>query len=148
MLHFVDVLLKDVLEQGRKYPWPKPSRCPRCDHYQVWGHGFVDRFFDFLADALLIKRFRCPHCRCVICCRPASHFSRIQASKETVKDNLFARISTGRWPLGLLTPRQRHWLANLKRKALAYFGVNQIHGLIAAYDRLIAAGHVPISYCF
>ncbi|MFT5701603.1 MAG: hypothetical protein ACI8ZB_004498, partial [Desulforhopalus sp.] len=37
---------KEVFDQGRDYKWSHPSHCPRCFHYKVWGHGFVDRIFD------------------------------------------------------------------------------------------------------
>jgi len=145
MLLFVNILLKDVFEQGRNFQWPMPSCCPRCNHYKIWRHGFVERFFDSFAAALLIRRFRCPHCRCVICCRPESHFSRIQATKLFVRQYLANRLTSGRWPPTFFKSRYRHWLTNLKRKASAYFGVHLARDLIAAYDRLLALGHIPIS---
>lgn len=145
MLHFVDVILKDVFEKGRNYQWPEPSCCPRCQYYKVWGHGFVERIFDHFSLLLLVKRFRCNNCGCVICCRPASHFDRIQASSETIKARLTHRIMCGRWPFGVPTSRQRHWLTNLKRKVLAHFGIVDIGDLLAAYDKLIALGHIPVS---
>ena len=146
MLHFVDVILKDVLDKGHNFQWPKPSCCPRCQHYKVWGHGFVERFFDCFSSSLSIKRFRCNNFGCVICCRPASHFGRIQSSSKSIKDRLAHRITQGRWPPGIATPRQRHWLVNLKRKVLARFGIVGSRDLLMAYDKLLALGHVPVSY--
>jgi hypothetical protein len=145
MLLFVDVALKDIFEQGRNYQWPTPSCCPRCNHYKVWRHGFVERFFDLFTTALFIRRFQCPQCRCVICYRPESHFSRIQATRLFVRQSLANRLSSGRWPPTHSTSRCRHWLVNLKRKAVAYFGMRFAPDLIAAYDRLLGLGHVPIS---
>jgi transposase-like protein len=145
MILFVNVLLKDVFEQGRNFQWPIPSSCPRCNHYKVWRHGFVERFFDTFAEVLLIRRFQCPNCHCVICYRPDSHFSRIQATKLFVRQCLKKRISSGLWPSSLSKSRYRHWLTNLKRKASAYFAVHLLQDLIAAYDRLLALGHIPIS---
>ena len=62
MLHFVDVILKDVLAQGHDYKWAQPPHCPRCFHCKVWGHGFVNRIFDHFIAPLPIKRFRCDQC--------------------------------------------------------------------------------------
>ncbi len=146
MLHFVDVILKDVFDQGRNFQWPRPSHCPRCHHYTVWGHGFVERFFDHFLSSLLVKRFRCNQCGCIICCRPATHFNRIQTSCRDIKARLTHRIMCGRWPPGIQTSRQRHWLANLKRKILAHFGVTAIKDLLSGYDNLLCRGHVPVSY--
>ena len=145
MLHFVDVILKDVFDKGHNFQWPKPSRCPRCRHYKVWGHGFVDRLFDYFTSPLLVKRFRCNHCGCVICCRPASHFDRVQSSSRSIKARLAHRITHGRWPPGIPTARQRHWLKNLKRKVLARFGIVGSRDLLMAYDKLLTLGHVPVS---
>ena len=145
MLHFVDVILKHVFDKGRNYQWPKPSCCPRCQHYKVWGHGFVERFFDYFSSSLPVKRFRCNNCGCVICCRPASHFDRVQSSSKSIKARLAHRIIQGRWPPGISNSRQRHWLANLKRKIFAHFGIMDNLDLLPAYDRLLALGHVPVS---
>lgn len=145
MLHFVEVILKDVFEQGRNFKWAKPSRCPRCGYYNVWGHGFVERFFDHFPSPLLMKRFRCNHCGCIICCRPASHFPRIQSTFESIKTNLAYRIAHGRWLTGIPPSRLRHWLANLKCKVLAHFGMVHIRDLLAGYNELLALGHIPVS---
>jgi hypothetical protein len=105
----------------------------------------VERFFDTFWQALLIKRFRCPNCGCVLTCRPSTHFSRIQSSKATVRHSLSERLSKNRWPAGNSSPRQRHWLVNLKRKARAYLTDRWEGGLLAAYDRLVDMGHIPVS---
>jgi hypothetical protein len=39
--------------------------------------------------------------------------------------------------------RQRHWLCALRKKAMAFFGFGC--GLIEAFDRLNAMGHIPVS---
>ena len=145
MLHFVDVILKDVFDQGRNFQWPRPSCCPRCHHHRVWGHGFAERFFDHFVSSFFVKRFRCNQCGCIICCRPASHFDRIQTSFRDIKARLAHRIRCGRWPPGIKTSRQRHWLANLKRKTLAHLGIIADHDLLTAYDSLLALGQVPVS---
>ena len=145
MLHFVDLILKDVFEQGRDFKWTKPSRCPRCRYYNVWGHGFVERLFDHFPSPLLIKRFRCNHCGCIICCRPTSHFARIQSSSKSIKSNIAYRITYGRWLSGIPPSRLRHWLLNLKRKILAHLGLQDNHDLLQGYDKLLLSGLIPVS---
>ncbi len=148
MLHFVDIILKDVFEKGRNFKWPQPPCCPRCQHHKVWGHGFVERLFDHFSSPLTVKRFRCPNCGCVICCRPATHFSRIQSSSESIRSNLVYRLKHERWPPGIPTNRQRHWLINLKRKVLAQFGMKDVHELLSDYDNLLNLGYIPVSCSF
>jgi len=145
MLHFVAVNLKDVFDKGRDFQWPRPSCCPRCQHYKVWGHGFVERLFDSFSSALLVKRFRCNQCGCVICCRPVTHFSRIQSPAKSIKANLRHRIANGHWPDDIPANRQCHWLRNFKRKAFALFGVVNIRNHLTAYDELLSMGNIPVS---
>jgi hypothetical protein len=145
MLHFVDVILKDVFAKGRDFQWPKPSCCPRCQHYKVWGHGFVERLFDCFPSSLPVKRFRCDHCGCVLCCRPITHFDRIQSPSKSIKSRLAHRLMHGRWPPGIPTNRQRHWLQNLKRKVLAHLGIVEAGYLLTAYDKFLSQGHIPVS---
>ena len=49
----VEAKLKQIVEQQRDYPWPRPEPCPRCQERRVWGHGFVEAYFD-----------EYPHARC------------------------------------------------------------------------------------
>ncbi len=61
ILHYaVDV--KRPVEEGKDYPWPKPHRCPSCQGVQLWGHGYVFRYFEGFSCGLWMKRFRCPDC--------------------------------------------------------------------------------------
>jgi hypothetical protein len=39
----------------------------------------------------------------------------------------------------------RHWLANLKRQAIAHLTDTWKDGLLASFDRLLAIGCVPVS---
>lgn len=143
MILFVDVNLKEVNLLGKKFPWQKPAVCPRCIQSHVWGHGFSGTFFDGFLNALLMRRFRCPGCGCVIKCRPRSHFPRIQTAIDTIKSHLACRIETGRWPGS--RERGRHWLSALRRQALARLGLAWRNRLLEAFDRLHRAGVVPVS---
>ena len=143
MILFVDVDLKKVSLLGKKYNWQKPTICPCCLQSHVWGHGFSDTFFDGFINALLMKRFRCPACGCVIKCRPKSYFTRIQTAIATIRSHLAGRIETGRWPA--YPDRGRHWLSALKRQSLARLGLLWRNRLIEAFDTLCGLGIVPVS---
>jgi hypothetical protein len=143
MIHFVDVLLKDIFEMGREFPWKKPDKCPCCGNWKVWGHGFVSAFFHGFCCALWLKRYRCPACGCVIRMRPASHFSRFQSSRHTIRSTLLYRINAGRWPKDSCKSRQRHWLKNLKRQKTAW--LHWKAELSQAFDLLLDQGRVPVT---
>ena len=148
MIYFVAVLLKNIFEQGKDFPWVRPVKClnRNCNHFKVWGHGFTPRYFDGFSGCVYMKCYRCPLCGCVMTCRPDTHFTRIQTCKETIRALLALRLETGHWLLSSLPPpRMRHWLANLKRKALAHLTDSWQEGLLAAFDRLIALRFVPVS---
>jgi hypothetical protein len=145
MIQFVEIVLKEIFTQGRKFSWEHPSNCPRCNHYKVWGHGYVPALFDGFSSPLWLKRYRCPNCACVILMRPATHFSRFQASRETIHSALERRINHGRWPPDLPPARMRHWLANLKRQVKAHLPQTWKSGLMAAYEHLVGMGKVPVS---
>lgn len=95
--------------------------------------------------ALRLRRYRCPSCGCIIRLRPKGFFSRHQSAAATIRDTLFARLDTGYWPRGCVTSRARNWLRALKRQSLAVLGVPALADLIAAFDRLVNLGRVPVS---
>lgn len=145
MILFVDVILKEIVAMGKDFSWTKPAKCPCCGNWKVWGHGFVSTIFQGFDKPLLLKRYRCPACKCIITLRPSSHFSRFQSSKHTIRSALSHRINTGKWPSGSAGSRQRHWLYNLKRQAKALLTEEWKDGLIAAFDYIINLGKIPVS---
>ena len=145
MIIFVSSLLKDIFKQGRDFLWTRPSNCPKCGCSKVWGHGYVSAWFDGFSEALLLKRYRCPCCGCVIRMRPTSHFSRFQASIRIIRSTLLIRINTGRWPPVQSGSRPGHWLRSLKKKVSALLGNCWTGHLIKAFDHLIMQGHNPVS---
>lgn len=145
MIYFVSVLLKDIFEQGKNYPWVKPEVCPECGHYRVWGHGFTTRYFDGFPSCLYLKCYRCPNCRCVVTLRPDTHFSGIRSCKATIRSHLEQRLNTGRWPRSTLSRScSRHWLANLKRQVFVHLGRDWKGGLLSAFDWLLSMGMPPV----
>lgn len=84
----------------------------------------------------------------MITLRPLGYFRRIRSSVAAVREVLAHRLQQGRRrPAGTdgpSRPRWRHWLAHLRRQALAFWGWTEASGLLAAFDRLLAAGAVPV----
>jgi hypothetical protein len=91
----------------------------------------------------LLRRYRCPDCKCILRMKPKGYFRHFRVSVEMVRACLCERLSLGRWPCRLSKSRQRHWLSALRRKAMAFFGVGA--DLIKAFDQLCHMGQIPVS---
>ena len=143
MILSVCAKLKDIDEQGRNFKWPKPSDCPRCCSARIWGHGFVLANFDGFPKSLWLRRYRCPDCNCIIRMKPDGYFRRFQTSIHKIFDCLYQRVSGGRWDPKLSKSRQRHWLAALKRKSMAFLGIG--NDWLLSFLRLIDMGRIPVS---
>ncbi len=143
MILLVRAKLKDIYTQGRDFHWIKPDQCPRCGSVRVWGHGYVAAYFDDFFESLLLRRFRCPDCACVIRMKPKGYFRRFQASIHAIRCCLSHRVSSGQWNVSVGKSRRRHWLCALKRNAAAFFGLD--HDLLSAFDHLVAMGKIPVS---
>jgi len=145
MIWHVAVELNEVAAQGRNYPWQRPEPCMACGRFRVWGHGFVHRYFDGFAQALLLKCYRCPGCGCVVTSRPKGYFPRIRSAVESIRLELHHRLERGQWlGSGPSGSRMRYWLRNLRRQALAWLGWGGETGPFAAFDRLLEMGIVPV----
>ena len=145
MIIFVGVSLKEIFKKQRKFVWPRPDGCPRCRMSKLWGHGYVEAYFDDLTGPVYLRRYRCPECRCVIRLRPKGYFPRIQASIETIRTSLGHRLREGRWPAGTSRSRQRHWLNRLITKTIGLLGNAWKDRLLEAFDRLLCLGMVSVS---
>jgi len=141
----VSANLKEIEKKGRNYPWLRPKICLSCRQSHVWGHGFVEALFDGYAKALLLRRYRCPVCGCVIKLRPKGYFSRFQATIETIRLHILIRLQAGKWPQGLSGARCRHWLRALRRQVMAHLGIEWLNRLPEAFDQLVSLGKVPVS---
>jgi hypothetical protein len=146
MIYFVSVLLKDIFALGKEYPWERPRVCPRCGHYRLWGHGYVQRFFRGYSSCLYLKCYRCPACSCVLTLRPDSHFPRIRTSRKEVRDHIACRQNEGHWPRSdLARSNLKYWWRNLARRTRAFLNNSWGHGLTAAFDHLTGVGMSPVS---
>lgn len=145
MIATFDLDLNRIFQCPRDYIWPRPECCERCGHSMLWGHGFVLMIFAGFAEALRIRRYRCPACGCVIRLRPCGYYRRHQSPAVQIRQTLKCRIQSGRWPEGCVKNRARHWLAALKRNAQAILPLPEQGDLVAAFDRLTAMGWVPVA---
>ena len=144
MIVSFSVSIKEIVERGREFPWPRPDSCPHCHGNRVWGHGFVGALFDGFLEQVLIRRWRCPDCRCVVRARPHGYFERFQAPIQNIRSSIAYRLRTGRWPPGRSRSRQGHWLRSLGRNVKAHLEDQWVAGLIAGFDRLIEEGVIPV----
>lgn len=145
MIIAVVAVLKVILSKGKDYPWSRPSECPKCKRKRLWGHGFVSTWFDECVGTLLLRRYRCPECGCVILLKPEGYFTRFHCTIEVIRTNLSHRIKTSRWLPGTSRSRQGHWLRALKRNAKAYLSDVFDGDLLDAFDRLLQKGKTPVT---
>ena len=139
----MDVCVKKIFEQGKFFIWPRPPNCPRC-HGRIWGHGFVEAFFDGFSQALFLRRYRCPDCRLILRLRPQEYWPRFQASIFAISVSLTHRLRFHRWPPFLSRQRQGHWLRSLIRQVRWHLGVGWEGDLIQALQLLWDRGIVPV----
>ncbi len=143
LILFVDVCVKRVFRLGRKFPWPKPKRCPWCKG-RIWGHGFVGAYFDGFDEAVWLRRYRCRDCGRVLRLRPKGYWSRFQAPICVIHSTIARRLQTGRWPPGFSRSRGGHWLRALIRRVLAFLGHQWKGRWLEGFDRLCEMGRVPV----
>lgn len=117
MLIYTSVDLNELFRLGKKYPWIKPSHCPKCCGIRVWSHGYAHRLFDGYYQPLFVKRYRCPDCISVHTCRPETHQKFVQAPRLFVFFSLLLKITLNSCLPILCHSRQRHWLRNFKHQS-------------------------------
>jgi hypothetical protein len=145
MIIFFPVCLNTIHALGRDYSWPRPDVCPCCMSPGLWGHGFVEAYFDGFANPVLLRRYRCRFCKSVHRLRPAGYFSRFQASIAQIRRSISYYLKFDRPPPEVCRVRFRHWFKGLKRKVSAYFGDSFDKGLLEGFTRLADMGITPVS---
>ena len=78
------------------------------------GMGMFGHISMGFSQGLLLRRFRCPDCGCIIRMKPKGYFRRFQAPIHTIRSCLIRHISGKKWHDALSKSRQRHWLSALK----------------------------------
>lgn len=145
MIFSVLVSIKEIVERGRDFPWPRPALCLRCKGRRIWGHGFTTAFFDGFDDHVFLRRYRCPECKCVMRTRPSGYFERFQAPIETIRSCIGFRLENGTWPPGGSRSRQGYWLRSLSEQVCAHLGLGWINRLMEGFDELMRRGLTPVS---
>lgn len=107
MILSAKITIEELSKKGKAHKWEK-YRCEKCQR-NMWGHGFVLRYFAEATSAIYLKRYRCPDCSTVVTTRPETHWKGIRSAITAVYDALKSKL-TGFWPPCF--PRQRglHWL--------------------------------------
>jgi hypothetical protein len=146
LILFVEVCVKTLKGLGREYPWEKPKQCPKCQGVRLWGHGYVEAYFDEAGSrSVWLRRYRCPECGVVVRLRPVGYWQRIQARIATVRQSLLDRLETGRWPPGSSSARGRHWLRGLRRQVRARLGMSYADKLAEGFSELLSGGVCAVS---
>ena len=117
------ISMKEVSAAGKSFKWVRPSCCSGCGNSKVWGHGFVRKYFKGFANAVFLKRYRCPNCRKVVTAYPDSHWRRYQSSKLEITSILKQRLDRKAWPRGCIRQRAGHWLRKLTLFLNTHFGM-------------------------
>ena len=140
----VDVDFKTLLREQKNYPWQRPWRCQGCGGARQWGHGYVSRFFDAVAEPVWLKRYRCPECGAVHLMRARLCWRGFWASRATIVKCLRDKANGRRWDRSVSRQRQQYWWRGLlKQRALA--------GLLdlspeAALARMLATGLIAATH--
>lgn len=140
----VVVDVNQVAALGKKFPWKKPSACPKCGG-SLWWHGFVLAYLACLVEAVFFRRLFCPLCRSVHRLRPNSHWRRFQSSIATIEETITHRQAHSTWRPDLPRPRQRQWWRRLMRKSLLCLTLSFVGSRHEAFLALIEAGAIPVS---
>jgi hypothetical protein len=141
LILYFDIDVKLLEQKGEKYPWPRPPWCPRCQSPRMWGHGYVRRYFDDFAQALCLKRYRCPDCGAVHTLRPHLYDRRFQVIWFAIFLSLLQKITLGRWLPGWSRQRQQYWWRGFKKHASRkqnFVPATALSALMA----LLEAGHL------
>ena len=145
---FIMVSVKEIFRLGRKYPFLRPQSCLHvgCGGSRIWGHGFVERYFDDCDGYVELRRWRCPDCGTVYTMRPFGYWPRHHAPIRIILKSLCHKMLRGFWDktLGLTRQRQEHWLRELRKNIPAFLGMSFTGGLIDGFHELIPILSVPV----
>ena len=145
ILHFaIDV--KRLVEEGKEYRWPRPEQCPRCKSRRLWGHGYVQRYFEGWLERIWIKRYRCPDCRAVHTLRPLEFYRGFHYSVLTILFSVLNKIVEGRWLKCLSRQVQQYWYKGFCFQASRYS--NRKAPDIEVLKELFSHNIIPVTQSF
>jgi hypothetical protein len=139
LILYLSVDFTELQILGKGYRWKRPQRCFHCDGTRIWGHGYVERFFDEVPDRLWMKRWRCPECGTVYTVRPHTHWRGFWASQATILSSLVTKASDHRWLSMVTRERQQYWWRGLRIQQLFTSQQADLTSLIKTH--IIAATH-------
>ena len=141
-----NIQLSELDKLGKEYPFERPKTCPKCGSIKVWGHGYVERYFDGYRDGLYLKRWICADCGCVITISPCGYFSRHHCLTQTIFKCLQYRVKKGNWIRGpdLSRQRQGHWLRAFKKNICLFLGLEWTEKILECFQKLISISQCPI----
>ncbi|CAO0824193.1 hypothetical protein DFAR_490005 [Desulfarculales bacterium] len=96
IVFFGAACVNKIMELGRRFPWPRPERCPRCGSVRLWGYGFVPAYFDEAPTAIWLQRFRCPDCRAMDPVAAAGLLKPVPDPGEIIRQGLSNTLARGR----------------------------------------------------
>jgi hypothetical protein len=143
VLH-VAVDVQGLVKLGKKYPWPRPERCLSCSSSRLWGHGYVQRYFESLTQPLWIRRLRCPDCHTVYTMRPDLFPQRFRYSLKTILSSLMTKIAEGCWLPFVPRQNQQYWLKGLRFQAQRFETVPSPD--TDTVQGIISSGFIPASH--
>ena len=154
-----NVSIKEILKQGKKFPWVKPKVCPRCGDRVLWGHGFTLCYFSKVSSGIYLKRYSCNSCKSVIKLKPSGFFKKFQTCIQNIKKSLIRhvnnkaiknkavnnRIIKNKTIKNNFRSRQDYWLRNLRKNIRSILGEEWKHRLIEGFEKLLGIGLIPVS---
>lgn len=116
MILYSKVSVKKIFEEGKGCAWRRPERCPKCGSGRLWGHGYVERYFEGFEEALWMKRWRCRDCGGVHTMRPEGFWRRFRHSVARIVKSLKEKILAGRWLEDLSRQGQQYWWHGFRKQ--------------------------------
>jgi len=145
VLH-VSIDVKQLYELGKEYPWPRPKRCYSCQSSRIWGHGYVQRYFEGYIRPFWIKRYRCPDCRTVYTLRPDLFCMRFRYPLRIILYSLITKILCLRFIPSIPRQNQQYWYKGL------IFQASRTHNVpspdMLALKDIVSCNIIPASHSF
>lgn len=112
----------------------------------MWGHGYVEAYFEGYDCPVYLRRYRCDDCGCVYTIRPFGYWPRHHVPVRIIFRRLCHRIKQGVWDRrgGFTRQRQGHWLRALKKNIRTYLGMNFEETIFEGFYELMHIGRTPV----